>query len=107
MKKVFISQPMAGRTEKEIMGERLDVMDKLAKAYPGARFKITESYFGDFAANAERTDAGNVPLKYLSRALWMLADCDIAYFCDGWENARGCRIEHEAALAYSVPIFQK
>lgn len=26
-------------------------------------------------------------------------------FCKGWENARGCRIEHEAAKAYGLEII--
>ena len=28
-----------------------------------------------------------------------------AYFCKGWENARGCKIEHEAAKAYGLEII--
>lgn len=28
-----------------------------------------------------------------------------AYFCKGWENTRGCRIEHEAAKAYGLEII--
>ena len=28
-----------------------------------------------------------------------------AYFCKGWENARGCRIEHAAAVAYGLEVL--
>lgn len=28
-----------------------------------------------------------------------------AYFCRGWEQARGCRIEHEAAKSYGLEII--
>ena len=31
--------------------------------------------------------------------------CHAAYFCKGWEKARGCRIEHEAATAYGLTIL--
>lgn len=31
--------------------------------------------------------------------------CHAAYFCKGWENARGCRIEHDAAKAYGLEII--
>ena len=31
--------------------------------------------------------------------------CDAAYFCKGWENARGCRLEHDAAVAYGLEII--
>lgn len=27
---------------------------------------------------------------------------DAVYFVDGWQEARGCRIEHDAAVAYGV-----
>ena len=29
-----------------------------------------------------------------------MSKCNAVYFCKGWENARGCRIEHETAKAY-------
>ncbi|WP_419040028.1 Lar family restriction alleviation protein [Parolsenella catena] len=30
---------------------------------------------------------------------------DAAYFAKGWENARGCRIEHDAAVAYGLEVL--
>lgn len=106
MKKVFISQPMAGRSEKEIKAERLAVMDELLKRYPGETFKIAETFSDKYKEDAARQDAGNVPLKYMGKCLWAMADADFAYFCQGWENARGCRIERLAAEAYGVPIVK-
>ena len=29
-----------------------------------------------------------------------MSECDTVYFCKGWENARGCKIEHEVAKSY-------
>ncbi len=31
--------------------------------------------------------------------------CHAAYFCKGWESARGCRIEHATAQAYGLDII--
>jgi hypothetical protein len=31
--------------------------------------------------------------------------CDAAYFVDGWQNARGCKIEHRVCVDYSVKIL--
>ena len=31
--------------------------------------------------------------------------CHKVYFAKGWENARGCKIEHEVALAYGLEII--
>ena len=40
------------------------------------------------------------PLWYLGKSLELLSTADIAYFAKGWEEARGCRIEHECAEEY-------
>ena len=32
----------------------------------------------------------------------MLAEADLAVFVQGYADARGCKIEHEAAAAYNV-----
>lgn len=29
----------------------------------------------------------------------------LASFCEGWENARGCRVERAAAVAYDLEII--
>ena len=31
--------------------------------------------------------------------------CHAAYFCKGWEKTRGCKIEHDAAVAYGLEII--
>lgn len=35
----------------------------------------------------------------------VLADADVIYFADGWEDARGCVIEHECAIRYGLNII--
>lgn len=47
----------------------------------------------------------NVPLYYLSQSLGKMAECDAVYLCDGWENARGCKVERAAAVAYDLEII--
>ena len=46
-----------------------------------------------------------IPLCFLAKSLENMSLCHAAYFCKGWENARGCRIEHEAAKAYGLEII--
>lgn len=46
-----------------------------------------------------------VPLCYLAKSLENMSKCHVAYFCKGWENARGCRIEHDAAVAYGLEVL--
>lgn len=30
---------------------------------------------------------------------------DAAYFCKGWQDSKGCRLEHAAAEIYGLPIY--
>lgn len=94
-RKYFISQPMRGKTEEEIKEKRNQVIEAIKKQEPDA--EIIDSYFEDY-----NPDNGCIPLKYLSKSIELLADADIAYFCEGWENARGCKIECECAVQYGI-----
>ena len=40
--------------------------------------------------------------EFLAKSIALLATADIVYFDEGWERARGCRIEHECAVAYEI-----
>lgn len=44
-------------------------------------------------------------LCFLAKSLENMSLCHAAYFCKGWENARGCKIEHDAAVAYGLDII--
>ena len=46
-----------------------------------------------------------IPICFLAKSLESMSLCDAAYFAKGWENARGCKIEHEVAKAYGVKII--
>ena len=98
--KVFISQPMNGRDEQTILEERAEMISRIKERYPDA--EILESYFEDY-----KPSTGNVALKYLSKSLELLADADEAWFAPGWQNARGCRIENECAIAYGIPFMNE
>lgn len=47
----------------------------------------------------------NRALFFLAKSLEKMSLCNIAYFCKGWEDYRGCRIEHAAASAYGLDII--
>lgn len=34
-----------------------------------------------------------------------LLTCDSIYLLDGWEHSRGARIEHDLAVALSMPVY--
>ena len=99
MTKVFISQPMKGKTEQEILEERASVFQLAKESFPDA--ELIDSYFEDY-----KPSAGNIALKYLSKSLELIADADVAYFAKGWQEARGCRIENECAIAYGIEVHE-
>lgn len=99
MTKVFISQPMKGKTEQEILKERANMFQLAKESFPDA--ELIDSYLDDYEPSA-----GNVGLKYLAKSLELLADADVAYFAPGWDKARGCRIENECAIRYGIEVHE-
>lgn len=95
MKKLFISSPMNGKTNEEIMEARNRAIN-LAERELKEPVEVIES----FVPNA--TDP---PLKCLARALELMADADIVVFTKGWSTARECFIEHECAEKYSLGVI--
>lgn len=94
MKKLFISQPMSGKTDEEIKAERTRAIQK-AEEIIGEPVEVIDSFFEKAPDNAK-------PLWFLGKSLELLADADAAYFAPGWKEARGCRIEHTCALEYGI-----
>ena len=104
MKKAMISQPMGGKTEDEIVATR----EKAISALEEKGYKVVNTLFTDEWYSKEKMEEQGVvqiPLCFLAKSLENMSLCHAAYFCKGWENARGCRIEHEAAKAYGLEIL--
>ena len=94
MKKLFISQPMRGKTDEEIKAEREKAVEA-ASELVGEPVEVIDSFF-------EKAPADAKPLWFLGKSLELLADADVAYFAPGWSDARGCIIEHDCAIAYGI-----
>ena len=104
MKKAMLSQPMAGKTDEEIVSTR----EKAIAALKERGYDIVNTLFTDEWYSREKMEErGGVqsPLCFLAKSLENMSLCHAAYFCKGWENARGCRIEHDAAVAYGLEII--
>lgn len=98
MKKLFISQPMKGKTNEEIKKEREEAI-RCAKEMMGDEVEVIDSFFENAPAEAK-------PLWYLGESLKLLSAADVAYFATGWKNARGCKIEHTCAQQYGINIIE-
>ena len=96
--KYFISQPMNGKTNEEIKAKRKEVETAILEQEPGA--EILDSFFEGAPHDAK-------PLWFLGKSIELLSNADYVYFCAGWKNARGCRIEHECAVQYGINIIEQ
>lgn len=95
--KIFISQPMRGKTDSEILAE-LEQAIKAAKAKWGDDVEVLESFFQGAPAEAK-------PLWFLGERLKVMADADAVILCPNWCLARGCIVEAAAANRYNIPTF--
>ena len=104
MKKIMISQPMAGLTEFQIIETRNKFLEFAKKE----GLEAVNTYFNDEWYSKEsmsKRGVVNIPMNFLAKSIEMMSLCDKVYFAKGWENARGCKIEHEVAIAYGMEII--
>lgn len=97
--RVMISQPMGGLTLSEIEKTQMRAYHYLS----GLGHEVTDTFF-----------VGNSPpgiqnrgLYYLGMSIMAMSECEAVFFCRGWDKAKGCRIEYEAARVYGLKcIFE-
>ena len=102
--KAMLSQPMAGKSDAEITATR----ERAIAALEGMGYEVVNTLFTDewySKESMEKRGVVQIPLCFLAKSLENMSLCHAAYFCKGWENARGCKIEHEAAKAYGLEII--
>ncbi len=106
MKKAMLSQPMAGKSEAEIIATRDKAIQALKeRGYEVVNTLFTDEWYSDKAM--EERGVVNIPLCFLAKSLENMSKCHAAYFCRGWRQARGCRVEHLAAVLYGLEIIHE
>ena len=88
--KLMISQPMRGKTNKQIREERAEIVKRLQEE----GHEIVDTVF-DIAPKG-RDEA----IYFLSKSIEFIAQVDGVVFMPGWQQARGCRIEYQVATEY-------
>ena len=89
--KVMISQPMNGKTNEQIIEERKSIVDLLEKE----GHQIINTIF-----EIEAPEDVDTAMYYLAKSIEAMSKADAVVFLPGWESARGCRIEYQAAQSY-------
>ena len=103
-KKIIVSQPMAGFTEEQIVETRNRFLQFAEKE----NLEVVNTYFEDeWYSKEAMTERGvvQIPICFLAKSIEHMSMCHKVYFAKGWENARGCKIEHEVALQYGIEII--
>lgn len=85
---------MKGKSDEDILKER-DRAIRKAEAIVGEPIEVIDSFFQNAPADAR-------PLWFLGKSLELLSTADVAYFAPGWDEARGCKIEHMCAVEYGI-----
>lgn len=89
--KIMISQPMRGKTEEQIREERAELIKQLETE----GHEVVDTIFAD--GTPENMDKA---IYYLAKSIEIIGKVDGVVFMQGWENARGCRIEYQVAKDY-------
>ena len=97
IKKLFISQPMRDKSENDILKERENAIYEVKKLIGEDEIEVLDTYFDDHKDYS--------PLECLGKSIVVLSKADIAFFCKGWEDYRGCKIEHLCAISYGIPCI--
>lgn len=101
MKKVFIAQPMTGFTEEEIAKERNKAILEIDKLMGDEIYTILDQRYVDKLAPEDAE-----PAWVLAEDLKILSTADLVYFCEGWKQSKGCRVEHMYARMYDINIIK-
>lgn len=100
----MISQPMTEISYDDILSHRKDAVSVLKNL----GYDVKDTFFTDYCIVSQKYLSGDiihVPLAYLAKSIEAMSQCDAVYFCKDWENARGCKIEHEIAKDYGLAII--
>lgn len=88
----MISQPMNGKTNEEVREERKTLVNKLTEQ----GYEVVDTVISENAPkNCDEA------IYYLSKSIEFISKVDAVIFMNGWEKARGCKIEYEVAKNYN------
>lgn len=93
IKYLFISQPMSGLTNDEILNVRKKATQFISDKYPDNEILVLPSYKEQPDNTYNATSAVNL----LGNAISLMAKANVIYFVPGWQKSKGCQIENEVA----------
>lgn len=114
--KVFISQPMSGRSEEDIINERIQTIGKI-RMYLGDDVTILDSYVPEDTRNIMRRGNhyqrnglwadGMEYVFWLGTSITTMAKADVVWFVNGWHESSGCIHEWHIACHSDARIIME
>lgn len=95
--KVFISQPMSGLSNDEIIKAREEATKELKDKF-NCEIEVIDNLQLDVDNHGNR-------LFYISNDIRWLGEADMVYLLRNWNTHRGCRVEHYIAKEYGIDIL--
>lgn len=96
--KIMISQPMRGKTNEQIRQERAELVEKLEMQ----GHEVMDAIFTE-----EMPIECDMAMYLLAKSIEAMSKVDAVIFMRGWQEARGCRIEHIIAYEYGKFIKEE
>jgi len=96
--KLFVSCPMKDKLPAEILATRYRCLAEVQKRTTD-KVVLIDSYF----EHKEHSPK----LQSLGESIILMGGADLVCFAEGWKEARGCRIEHDVASEYKIPIMDE
>ena len=93
IKTLFISQPMSGLTNEEILNVRQKATQFISDKYPDNEILVLPSY----KEQPDNTYNATSAVDLLGNAISLMSKANIIYFVPGWKKSKGCQIENEVA----------
>lgn len=101
---IFISQPMSGLSEREIMAERDRIEEVLRKLFPNDELTFLSGYTSE---SAHFKDENQERIYRLGCSIAIMAEADYIFFPAGYGEARGCNVERHVADRYNISVIEE
>ena len=97
--KVFISQPMSGKTDEEILNRRQEIMEMIKSVYLN-----DVEFINSIIKEQPNDDVNYDSVWYLGQSIQKLSNATMAYFDKDWHKTKGCQIEYNVCKTYGIPV---
>lgn len=101
---IFISQPMHGLSEREILAERDRIEEVLHKLFPNDELEFVSGYTSDMPC---MLDPEKERIYRLGNSISLMATADYIFLPNDYKDAHGCVVEAHVANEYNIPIIRE